>query len=176
MEGPWFKSRSSDSETGIVFTVIKRNQAVFLVLYSCKAFLPCHLKRGTCFLEPQRYSWTAVDCKFMCPTVRPNKPKRQSLEQRTVHCKGQAKRVSGSCSKKHELPDDFLVSFRAPRCVTFFWLVGGEVTRWCTRNLVLSLKLPCLFDLYAEYIMRNAGLDEAQAGIKIAGRNINNLR
>ena len=35
---------------------------------------------------------------------------------------------------------------------------------------------PCLFDLYAEYIMRNAGLEEAQAGIKIAGRNINNLR
>jgi len=34
----------------------------------------------------------------------------------------------------------------------------------------------CLFNLYAEYIMRNAGLDEAQAGIKIAGRNINNLR
>ena len=35
---------------------------------------------------------------------------------------------------------------------------------------------PCLFNLYAEYIMRNAGLDEAQAGIKIAGRNNNNLR
>ena len=34
----------------------------------------------------------------------------------------------------------------------------------------------CLFNLYAEYIMRNAGLEEAQAGIKIAGRNINNLR
>ena len=34
---------------------------------------------------------------------------------------------------------------------------------------------PCLFNLYAEYIMWNAGLDEAQAGIKIAGRNINNL-
>ena len=34
----------------------------------------------------------------------------------------------------------------------------------------------CLFNFYAEYIMRNAGLDEAQAGIKIAGRNINNLR
>ena len=34
----------------------------------------------------------------------------------------------------------------------------------------------CLFNLYAEYIIRNAGLDEAQAGIKIAGRNINNLR
>ena len=35
---------------------------------------------------------------------------------------------------------------------------------------------PCLFNLYAEYIMRNAGLDEAQSGIKISGRNINNLR
>ena len=40
-------------------------------------------------------------------------------------------------------------------------------------RLILS---PCLFNLYAEYIMRNAGLEEAQAGIKIAGRNINNLR
>ena len=38
---------------------------------------------------------------------------------------------------------------------------------------ILSL---CLFNLYAEYIMRNAGLDEAQAGIKISRRNINNLR
>ena len=35
---------------------------------------------------------------------------------------------------------------------------------------------PCLFNFYAEYIMRNAGLEEAQAGIKIAGRNINSLR
>ena len=35
---------------------------------------------------------------------------------------------------------------------------------------------PCLFNVYAEYIMRNAGLEEAQAGIKIAGRNVNNLR
>ena len=40
-------------------------------------------------------------------------------------------------------------------------------------NCILS---PCLFNLYAEYIMRNAGLEETQAGIKIAGRNINNLR
>ena len=38
------------------------------------------------------------------------------------------------------------------------------------------ISLLCLFNLYAEYIMRNAGLEEAQAGIKIAGRNINNLR
>ena len=39
-----------------------------------------------------------------------------------------------------------------------------------------SILSPCLFNLYAEYIMRNAGLDEAQAGIEIAGRNTNNLR
>ena len=41
------------------------------------------------------------------------------------------------------------------------------------RGCILS---PCLFNLYVEYIMRNAGLEETQAGIKIAGRNINNLR
>ena len=41
------------------------------------------------------------------------------------------------------------------------------------KNCILS---PCLFNLYAEYIMQNAGLDEAQTRIKIAGRNINNLR
>ena len=41
------------------------------------------------------------------------------------------------------------------------------------KEYVLS---PCLFNLHAEYVMRNAGLDEAQAGIKIVGRNINNLR
>ena len=39
-----------------------------------------------------------------------------------------------------------------------------------------SILSPCLFNLYAEYIMRNAGLEEAQAGIKFARRNINNLR
>ena len=39
-----------------------------------------------------------------------------------------------------------------------------------------SILSPCLFNFYAEYIMRNAGLNEAQAGIRIAGRNINNLR
>ena len=47
--------------------------------------------------------------------------------------------------------------------------IGKGVCQGC----ILS---PCLFNLYAEYIMRNAGLDEAQAGIKIARRNINNLR
>ena len=52
---------------------------------------------------------------------------------------------------------------------TDWFQIGKEVCQGC----ILS---PCLFNLYAEYIMRNAGLDEAQAGIKIARRNINNLR
>ena len=47
--------------------------------------------------------------------------------------------------------------------------IGKEVHQSCKL-------LPCLFNLYAEYIKRNARLDEAQAGIKISGRNINNLR
>ena len=49
--------------------------------------------------------------------------------------------------------------------------------KWITNeNLLYSILSPCLFHLYAEYIMRHAGLEETQAGIKIAGRNINNLR
>ena len=47
-----------------------------------------------------------------------------------------------------------------------------QIGRGVHEGYILS---PCLFDFYAEYIMRNAGLDEAQTGIKIAGRNINNL-
>ena len=47
--------------------------------------------------------------------------------------------------------------------------IRNEIQQGC----ILS---PCLFNLYAEYIMQNAGLDEAQAGIKIAGKNLNNLR
>ena len=50
---------------------------------------------------------------------------------------------------------------------TDWFQIGKEVRQGC----ILS---PCLFNLYAEYLMRNAGLEEAQAGIKIAGRNINN--
>ena len=48
-----------------------------------------------------------------------------------------------------------------------------QIRKGVCQGCILS---PCLFNLHAEYIIRNAGLDEAQAGIKIAGRNINNLR
>ena len=52
---------------------------------------------------------------------------------------------------------------------TDWFQIGKGVCQGC-------ILLPCLFNFYAEYIMRNAGLEEAQARIKIAGRNINNLR
>ena len=58
---------------------------------------------------------------------------------------------------------------RTGRGTTDWFQIGKGVRQ----SWILS---PCLFNFYAEYIMRNAGLAEAQAGIKIAGRNINNLR
>ena len=58
---------------------------------------------------------------------------------------------------------------RTKHGITDRFQIGKGVRQGC----VLS---PCLFNFYAQYIMRNAGLEEAQAGIKIAGRNINNLR
>ena len=58
---------------------------------------------------------------------------------------------------------------RAGHGPTEWFQIGKGVRQGC----ILS---PCLFNLYAEYIMKNARLDEAQAGIKSAGRNINNLR
>ena len=86
----------------------------------------------------------------------------------------------GKVLKELGIPDDltFLLrnlyigqeaTVRAGHGTTDWFKIGKGVRQGC----ILS---PCLFNLYAEYIMRNAGLDEAQAGIKIARRNINNLR
>ena len=61
------------------------------------------------------------------------------------------------------------VTVRTGHRTTDWFQIGKGVCQAC----ILS---PCLFNFYAEYIMRNSGLDEAQAGIKIARRNINNLR
>ena len=79
-----------------------------------------------------------------------------------------------------EIPDHFTSLLRnlyagqeatvRNRHETAYWF---QIWKAVHKGCILS---PCLFNLYAEYIMRNAGLDEAQAGIKIAGRNINNLR
>ena len=62
-----------------------------------------------------------------------------------------------------------LLTVRTGHGTTDWFQIGKGVCQGC----ILS---PCLSNLYAEYIMRNTGLEEAQAGIKIAGRNINNLR
>ena len=83
-------------------------------------------------------------------------------------------------SEKMGIPDDLTCLLRnlyAGQEATV--RTGHETTDWFQigkgvhQGCILS---PCLFNLYAEYIMRNAGLEEAQAGIKIAGRNIYNLR
>ena len=90
----------------------------------------------------------------------------------TTHC--------GKFFKKMGIPDHltcFLrnlyagqeITVRTGHGTTDWFQIGKVVCQGC----VLS---PCLFNLYAEYIMKNARLDETQAGIKIAGRNINNLR
>ena len=83
-------------------------------------------------------------------------------------------------SERDGIPDHLICLFRnlyagpeatvrTGRGTTDWFQIGKGVHQGC----MLS---PCLFNLYAEYIMRNAGLEETQAGIKIAGRNINNLR
>ena len=82
--------------------------------------------------------------------------------------------------KEMELPDhltcllrnlyaDQEATVRTGHGATDWFQIGKGVCQGC----ILS---PCLFNLYAEYIMRNTGVEEAQAGIKIGGRNINNLR
>ena len=72
----------------------------------------------------------------------------------------------------YDVSTDWIVGWPDVWGPFFLWVsvqIGKGVRQGCTL-------LPCLFNLYAEYIMRNTGLEEAQAGIKIARRNINNLR
>ena len=81
--------------------------------------------------------------------------------------------------KEMGIPDHLTCLLRNPYAGQEATVRTGHGTDWfqirkgACQGCLLS---PCLFNLYAEYIMRNAGLDEAQARIKIAGRNINNLR
>ena len=91
---------------------------------------------------------------------------------------GSQQTVTNSSRDWNARPPDLLLrnlyagqeaTVRTGHGATDWFQIGKGVRQGC----MLS---PCLFNLYAEYIMRNAGLDEAQAGIKIAGRNINNLR
>ena len=82
--------------------------------------------------------------------------------------------------KEMEIPDHLIyllrnlyagqeATVRTGHGTTDWFQIGKGVCQGC-------ILLPCLFNLYAEYIMRNAGLEEAQAGLKIAGRNIKHLR
>ena len=71
--------------------------------------------------------------------------------------------------KKQQLELDMEKKKRTGHGTTGWFKIGKGVLQG-------SILSPCLFNLYAEYIMRNTGLEEAQAGTKIAGRNINNLR
>ena len=82
--------------------------------------------------------------------------------------------------KEMEIPDNLTcllrnlyagqeATVRTGHGTTDWFQIGKGVCQSCISS-------PCLFNLYAEYIMRNAGLEEALSGIKIAGRNINNLR
>ena len=70
---------------------------------------------------------------------------------------------------KEEKRETEEATVRTGHGTTDWFQIGKGVSQGC----ILS---PCLFNFYAEYIMRNAGLEETQTGIKIAGRNINNLR
>ena len=96
-------------------------------------------------------------------------PKPLTVEQQT-----------GKFLKEMGIPDHLICLLRNPYAgqeatvrighgTTNWFQIGKGVRQGC-------ILPPCLFNLYAKYIMRNTGLDEAQVGIKIAGRNINNLR
>ena len=74
-----------------------------------------------------------------------------------------------TCLLRNLYADEKEATVRTGRGPTDSFQIGKGASQGC----ILS---PCLFNLYAEYIMRNAGLEEAQVGIKIVGRSINNLK
>ena len=89
-------------------------------------------------------------------------------------------RIDNQILKEMEIPDHLTCLLRnLYACQEATVRTGHGKTDWFQIGKGVrqgSLLSPCLFNLYAEYIMRNAGLEEAQAGIKIAGRYINNVR
>ena len=83
------------------------------------------------------------------------------------------------CFKMHFYPSNNEIQGKMTTCWAYPYIHGHETMDWfrirkgVCQGCILS---HCLFNLYAEHIMRNAGLDEAQGGIKFSGRNINNLK
>ena len=85
--------------------------------------------------------------------------------------------------KEMRIPDNLMCLLRNPYAIQKITVGTGHGKQDCFKTgkgprpgCILSPLSPCLFNLYAEYIMQNAGLDESQVGIKTASRNINNLR
>ena len=92
------------------------------------------------------------------------------LENKDIQMNQYCKHYEGPVKQSHEKPlCSQEATVRTGHGATDWFQIGKGVRQGCISS-------PCLFNLYAEYIMRNAGLEEAQAGIKIAGRNINNLK
>ena len=110
-----------------------------------------------------------------CCTPGPAETRKGSQSEGTLHCLKDARslrREAGAKGRSKENTrgaDAVQATVRTGHGTTDWFQIGKGVCQGC----ILS---PCLFNLYAEYIMRNAGLEETQAGIRIAGRNINNLR
>ena len=129
-----------------------------LVMSMCIVF-PCVVGRG-CLLWPEKHILLLY---WLC--------------QWLWLC-SQQQTVGNSTADRYTRPPDWPlrnlyagqeVTVRTGQGTTDWFQIG----KWVRQGCILS---PCFFNIYAEYIMRNAGLDEAQVGIKIARRNINNLR